>query len=160
MFPSCLLFSLAELIVPELTRSQANDQNKRIIHITRACRVGSLIYAAASAAVLFLSANVISARIFHTPECAEAIRMLAPLIPIMNLDTITDGCLRGLGQQGRVMAINILDAALGVFFVLVLLPRNGLKGYIQMIWITEIINCLLSSIALRQTLRKSKASGT
>lgn len=160
LFPSCLLFSLAELIVPELTRSQANGQIKRVLHITQYCRIGSLVYAAASAVVLFLSADAIADRIFHTPECSRAIRILAPLIPIMNLDTITDGCLRGLGQQSRVMAINILDAGLGVFFVLMLLPRSGLKGYVQMIWITEIVNCMLSSIALTQTLRKCKASGT
>lgn len=156
LFPACLLISLAELIVPELTRSQANGQIKRVLHITRSCRVGSLIYAAASSLLLFFLADIIADRFFRTSECAEAIRMLAPLIPIMNLDTITDGCLRGLGQQSRVMVINILDAAFGVFFVLMLLPRSGLRGYIQMIWITEIVNCLLSSIALRQTLRKTK----
>ena len=160
LFPSCLLVSLAELIVPELTRSQANCQTKRIVHIVRSCRIGALIYAAASTILLFLSANVVAERVFHASACTGAIRVLAPLIPIMNLDTITDGCLRGLGQQSRVMKINILDAALGVFFVLILLPHSGLKGYIQMIWITEVINCLLSTLALRQTLRKCKASGT
>lgn len=159
LFPACLLFSLAELIVPELTRSQAQGQTRRILHMIRWSRTGSIIYAAASATLLFLLADPIANRIFHTSECAGSTRILALLIPIMNLDTITDGCLRGLGQQSRVMAINILDAALGVVFVLILLPRNGLKGYIQMIWITETMNCLLSSYALKRTLKKQKASG-
>ena len=39
---------------------------------------------------------------------------------------LTDGCLRGLGQQTRCMAINVLDATLGVVLVWVLLP--GIPG--------------------------------
>ena len=159
LFPACLLVSLSELIVPELTRSKTQGQIARIRHIVQICRTGTLIYAAITAALLFYLAEPIAEHIFHNAECAMNIRLLAPLIPVMNLDTITDGCLRGLGQQSRVMAINILDAALGVTFVLLLLPSGGLKGYIQMIWITETINCLLSSFSLRQTLKAEKASG-
>ncbi len=121
--------------------------------------MGALIYAAISAALLFCLAEPIAEHIFHNAECTKSIRLLAPLIPVMNLDTITDGCLRGLGQQSRVMAINILDAALGVTFVLLLLPSGGLKGYIQMILITVTVNCLLSSLSLRQTLKAENASG-
>ena len=159
LFPSCLLVSLSELIVPELTRSKAQRQIARIRHIVRSCRIGTLIYAAITAVLLFCLADLIAGRIFHNAECAMSIRLLAPLIPVMNFDTITDGCLRGLGQQSRVMAINILDAALGVAFVLLLIPSGGLKGYLQMIWITEIVNCLLSSFSLRQTLKAENASG-
>ena len=98
--------------------------------------------------MMIILADVLANHIFHTPECAKVIRTLAPLIPVMNLDTITDGCLRGLGQQSIVMAINIVDAALGVALVYYLLPNYGTTGYIGMIWITESFNCLISSFAL------------
>lgn len=159
LFPACLLFSLAELIVPELTRAKAQGRIESVLHIIRLCRSWTLIYAIISAAALSLFAELIAEALFHTPECAHAIRSLAPLVPIMNLDTITDGCLRGLGQQSRVMMINILDAALGVLIVMLLIPHTGLKGYLLMIWITEAINCMLSSFALNRTIRKSNASG-
>ena len=158
LFPACLLISLAELVVPELSHSQARGEIKRIHYIIHQCRRGTAIYAAVTAIMILILSDLIADQIFHTPECAKAIRSLAPLIPVMNLDTVTDGCLRGLGQQTRVMAINILDAAFGVLFVLLLLPGNGVKGYIQMIWITEIANFILSSYALNQSLRKIRAS--
>lgn len=160
LFPACLLISLAELVVPELSHSQARGEIKRIHYIIHQCRRGTAIYAAVTAIMILILSDLIADQIFHTPECAKAIRSLAPLIPVMNLDTVTDGCLRGLGQQTRVMAINILDAAFGVLFVLLLLPGNGVKGYIQMIWITEIANFILSSYALKQSLRKIRASGS
>ncbi len=159
LFPACLLFSLAELIVPELTRAQSQGRTEGVLHIVQVCRSWTLIYAVISAAALSLFAGLIAETLFHTPECADAIRSLAPLVPIMNLDTITDGCLRGLGQQSRVMMINILDAALGVLIVMILIPHSGLKGYLLMIWITETINCILSTFTLNRIIRKSNASG-
>ena len=159
LFPACLLFSMAELIVPELTLAEARGQFVRIRRMVRLVRVCTLAYALLTAVAVFLLSDRIAGHVFHTPGCAHDIRLLAPLMPIMNLDTITDGCLRGLGQQRRVMAINLLDAALGVGLVLLLLPHCGLKGYLLMIWMTESINCLLSSLALKKTLRAKTASG-
>lgn len=159
LFPACLLFSLSELIIPELTKEQVQGNHKRICHIVRRCRAGTILYALITAFVIYLLANPIAETVFHTPECAQHIRALAPLMIVMNLDTITDGCLRGLGQQQLVMAINILDAALGVVLVSILLPCFGLTGYLQMIWITESVNCILSTLTLNHVLEKEKASG-
>lgn len=159
LFPACLLISLSELIIPELTKAQSKGHLNRIHHIVRRCRNGTIIFALISASIVYAFATPIATHFFHTPECAPHIRTLAPLMLIMNLDTITDGCLRGLGMQRQVMAINILDAALGVLLVTLFLPRYGLKGYLQMIWITESINCMLSTWTLNSTLKTEKASG-
>jgi len=48
------------------------------------------------------------------------------------------------------MGINILDAALGLMLVWLLLPRWALTGYIAMIYLTELINFVLSITRLRR----------
>ena len=154
LFPACLLFALAELIVPLLTKAQMNGDIQVMHRVVSKLRIGTILYAMLTASALAMLARPIAEKLYHTPEAAGYIRALAPLVPIMNLDTITDGCLRGLGQQRRVMRINILDAALGVSLVWILLPRNGVSGYLWMIWITESVNCLLSSTALQRALQK------
>lgn len=153
LFPACLLFAMAELLVPELTKAQVQNQTQRILRIIRRARRCTLLYAAATGAILMLLAETISERIFHAPQAQQYILLLAPLVPVMNLDTITDACLRGLGQQKRVMQINILDAAFGVILVWTLLPGHGVAGYVEMIWLTECGNLLLSSLALRNALK-------
>ena len=65
-----------------------------------------------------------------------------------------DGCLRGLGQQTRCMAINVLDATLGVVLVWVLLPRFGLAGYIFILYFNECVNFTLSFTLLLRTVRR------
>ena len=54
---------------------------------------------------------------------------------------------------------NAVARILTALFVMLLIPHSGLKGYLLMIWITEAINCMLSSFALNRTIRKSNASG-
>ena len=155
LFPACLLFALSELSVPVLTESQMNGDARAVFRIVKKLRKGTLLYAAATAAALIVLAKPIALFVYHTPEAARYIRALAPLVPIMNLDTITDGCLRGLGQQRLVMQINILDAALGVGLVMLLIPKLGITGYLLMIMATECINCLFSTIALQISLHKN-----
>lgn len=92
--------------------------------------------------------------IYHSDDAGRYIRLLAPLVPVMYLDTVTDGCLRGLGQQMRCMAINVLDATLGVVLVWVLLPRFGLAGYIFILYFNECVNFTLSFTLLLRTVRR------
>ena len=140
---------LLPLCVPLLTEAQIKNDTGTINRIIRMLRISTVLYAACTTVELLIFSHFIALYLFHTPEAAHYIRLLAMLVPIMNLDTITDGALRGLGQQQRVMRINILDALLGVALVMLLIPHFGLIGYILMIWTTECINCLLSTIALQ-----------
>ena len=47
--------------------------------------------------------------IYKSGEVGSYIRLLAALMPVMYMDTVTDGMLRGLGQQLHVMRYNIID---------------------------------------------------
>jgi stage V sporulation protein B len=69
---------------------------------------------------------------------------LAPLIPLIYVDLVTDGCLKGLGQQMWNMWINILDALCGVLLVYTLLPTYALTAYICIIYFNELLNFTLS----------------
>ena len=71
----------------------------------------------------------------------------------MYLDTVVDGCLKGLGRQVWSMAVNILDAALGVILVYTLLPIGALGAYVGIIYFNELMNLALSAAGLRRALR-------
>ena len=70
-------------------------------------------------------------------------------------DMVIDGCLKGLGQQVWSMAINILDAALGVLLVWHFLPLYALNAYIAIIYFNEALNFTLSALRLRRAVRSS-----
>ena len=76
------------------------------------------------------------------------IRLLAPLIPIMYVDSSVDAFLKGMGEQVYSMNVNIIDAATSVLMVWLLLPSMGLWGYVLAIYVTETLNTTLSLVRM------------
>ena len=143
-FPSCLLGALAELSVPELTAAQVRGDRRGIRRAVARLLCVGLGYSLAVTLVLFLCADVLGRAVYRSAEAGRYIRILAPLVPVMYMDIVTDGCLKGLGQMMRSMRYNISEALLGVALVVTVLPRHGLNGYLLMIALCELWNFSLS----------------
>ncbi len=151
-FPSCIMAALAELIVPELTEAQVRKDAPGIRRTTGELFRLSLIFSLAVGVFMFVFADMLGQAVYKSAEAGRYIRILAPLIPIMYTDMTVDGCLKGLGQQVWSMAINILDALLGLLLVWQLLPRYALGAYIFIIYFTELVNFVLSVNRLKKLL--------
>ncbi len=152
-FPSCLLSSLAENVIPELTGAQVRGEREKIRREVRSLLTMSLLFAIAVAFALFVTSDFIGSALFSSSEAGKYIRLLAPLIPAMYVDMVVDGCLKGLGQQVWSMGINILDAGLGVLLVYTLLPIGALDAYIGIIYFNELLNLALSMARLRRAVK-------
>lgn len=152
-FPSCLLSSLAENVIPELTGAQVRGEREKIRREVRSLLTMSLLFAIAVAFALFVTSDFIGSALFASSEAGKYIRLLAPLIPAMYVDMVVDGCLKGLGQQVWSMGINILDAGLGVLLVYTLLPIGALDAYIGIIYFNELLNLALSTARLRRAVK-------
>lgn len=152
-FPTCILYVVAQLLIPDLTEAQVQGSCKRITAIcTKMLRL-SMVYAALTAALLFLLADAIAVGIYSTPQVADYIRIFVPIVPMIYMDIIVDGCLKGLGQQLWSMGINILESALSVALTYFLIPRFGIMGFVWVVYFNEIFNFVLSFGKLRQTIR-------
>ena len=82
--------------------------------------------------------------LYPNTETARYIRLLAPLIPIMYIDTATDAMMKGLGEQVYSMNVNICDALISVVLVWFLVPRYGINGYLITIYVSELFNTVFS----------------
>ena len=79
--------------------------------------------------------------------------MLAFIVPIMYLDHVTDGILKGIGEQVYSMWVNITDSLLSVILVYFLIPPLGIIGYAIVIVVMEGYNFALSALRLRGRIR-------
>ena len=152
-FPVCLLASAAELIVPELTARQLRGEKRAIQNTAGALLRLSLRYSLAVSGILFLCADALAFVIYHNRACAQLLRLLAPLVPVMYVDVAVDGCLKGLGQQVWSMGVNVLESALSLGLLWLLLPRYGLAAYLAVLYLSELTNLALSALRLRACLR-------
>lgn len=148
LFPAALCQTFASLIVPELSEMSATygtkKDNRHINYVvSRSIKFG-LMFALITAAVFITFADGLGELVYHNALCAKYIRIFGVLVPVMYLDTVVDGMLKGLGEQMASMRYNIIDAAASVALVLLLTPRLGVDGYVLCVFITEILNASLS----------------
>jgi stage V sporulation protein B len=143
-FPAALFISISELIVPELTDAQVKGQYRKIDSIVnRSLRLCLLFSVGAMCITAAFSGNL-GLAIYKNDSIGRYIFMTALLMPIMYLDTVTDGMLRGLGQHMYSMRYNVWDSLISVVLVYVLLPKYAVAGYIFILYFTEIFNFSLS----------------
>lgn len=148
LFPTALIGSFSGLLVPEMAECRAKGNQREISYIAERVFSIALWFSIGTSAILCCFAEEFGTVIYHNAHAAKYIRMLAPLIPVMYLDTTTDAMLKGLGQQVHSMVINIADAAISVILVYTLLPHMGIEGYILTVYIAELFNAVCSIVRL------------
>ncbi len=144
LFPSAFISSFSGLLVPEVAESWARGDRERVARLAEKIITPALIFSFGVAGVMACFGYELGEAIYGSREAGMYIRVLAPLIPIMYVDSSVDAFLKGMGEQVYSMNVNIVDALSSVILVWLLLPRMGLWGYIVAIYATETLNTTLS----------------
>lgn len=142
LFPAAFLNSFSSLIVPEI--AQRHSRGQSISHLIQRMFALNLCCSIGVCGVLFAFSHEIGAAVSQNPDVGVYIRLLAPVIPVMYLDTAVDCMLKGMDEQLSVMRYNVADAAISMVLVYLLLPVLGIKGYILVIVLSEVFNFSLS----------------
>ena len=155
MFPACILFGLAELLIPELARCSASGSRQRISYLVKRSLKVTMLYGLLFSGLMFLLAEVLCTSLYSNAEAGNSLKLYALMIPMLYCDAITDAMTKGLGQQKACVRYNILTSAMDVIFLYLLLPKYGMEGYYLSFLVTHLLNFLLS---LRRLLKISGES--
>lgn len=153
LFPMTPLSSFSGLLVPEFAECEAANDKGRMSRIaTRASSV-TLIYAIAAAVFILAFSEELGYVLYGSYEAGGYVAVLAPVIPLMYLDHVTDSMLKGIGEHVFSMWVNIADAFLSVVLVWLLIPIFDVLGYALVIILMELFNFTLSFLRLRGRVR-------
>lgn len=144
MFPAAILFSLAELLIPELARCAAAGSKERISYLVQRSLRVAMLYGACFGGLLFLSAEELCLALYKSEEAGRYLQWFALLAPMLYCDAVTDAMTKGLGQQRVCVRYNILTSAMDVAFLYLLLPKYGMGGYFASFFVTHLVNFALS----------------
>lgn len=144
MFPACIVYSLADLIIPEMARCNAAGQPERISLLSKKSLSAVLVYGCFFGGLLFLCAEQLCFSLYNNEDAGFYLRLYALLAPMLYCDSIIDAINKGLGQQKISVRYNILTAFLDVLFLYLLLPRYGMTGYFFSFLLTHLLNFILS----------------
>ena len=144
LFPSTLLGSISTLLIPEISRASALGRNtvvkelcEKIIRITNV--VGILC-----GSLFFVCGERIGVLIYNEQTVGFLLKVLSPIVPLMYLDSVCDGLLKGLDQQAFTFKVSVSDSTLRIIFILIFLPITGLNGFIGIMYFSNIYTCVLN----------------
>ncbi len=142
-FPASFLTALSTLLVPEFSAAFAAGDRTRIQKSVDKC-VGTTLSASMIIAALFtVFGEDIGAAFYGEGEVGFYIRVLAPLVPLMYLESVVAGCLNGLGQQASSFLYNVIDGIVRVALIWTLLPRMGMQGFILVMTASNILTSVM-----------------
>lgn len=155
LLPMAPLTSFSGLLVPEFSECAARGEAGRMRHIAERAYHVTAVFSVGVSVLLLLFSEELGYVIYGSYDAGRYLSFLAPIVPLMYLDHVTDAVLKGIGEQVYSMWVNITDSVLSVLLVLFLLPRTGILGYVAVIIVMEGYNFILSLLRLKRRIRFS-----
>ena len=150
LFPSVFINSFSQLLIPEYSSIFVTKNYGRVNTLTTKIFKSTMIFSACIFGIFLNFNEELGIAIYSNIEVSHYLLILSPLVMIMYIDTVVDGMLKGLNEQVCVMKINIVDLFSSITLLYFLLPIYSIKGYIAVLYISEILNGILSIIRLKK----------
>ncbi len=144
MFPATFLSAVSGLLIPEFSRYYVKKDYSKIKKYAFQLIIGSCLFACILTVIFIIFGNKLGILIYKDSIVGNYIKIFAPLIPFMYIDIIVDSILKGLDAQVNVLFINIIDLLVSISFIFFFVPLFGIKGFIASIFVSEILNFILS----------------
>lgn len=144
-FPFSLLGSLATLLMPEITQAQVRGQTRTLNALLDRMLTLTAYAAALGGAFFRLWAQPLGQLLYGSAEVGFYLRVLAPMAPLMYLESMVDGAIKGLGEQKAAFGYAAWDSVLRIAGVVVLLPRRGMQGFLLVMLWSNLFTCLLNA---------------
>ena len=140
-FPFGLLGSLSVLLMPEITQAHILGQTMRLnALLDRMLRLTGY-FSMLAGALFWVWGRPLSQLLYHSKEAGFYLETLAPAMPLMYLESMVDGAMKGVGEQKAAFRYSVWDSVLRIAGVLLLLPRFGMKGFLAVILLSSIYTC-------------------
>ena len=159
VFPSVFILPFAALIIPEITEAYVRKSRQTIKHLSKKMLSLTIMYSIPVTVVFRLFGIKLCMLLFGNSEAGRYLAILAPVVPLMYLDSVVDGILKGMNRQTSYFVFNTIDSVIRVFLTYILLPSMGINGMLIVIFVSELLNTSMSLFRLIQLTKISVPIG-
>lgn len=153
LFPASLLTAVSTLLVPEMTQSVAENNERGIKAAVEKVFYITSILSFLISGIFFTGATQLGQVIYSSESVGYLIKALAPLIPFMYIDLIADGILKGLDMQSFLFKSNVSDSLLRIILIVILVPKFGMLGFLGIMFFSNLFTSILSIIKIVKATR-------
>ena len=150
LFPSAVTNSVAVILLPSVAEDQACGRTARICRPPESTLHYCLMLGIFAAGVFFFFGPRIGELIFDSPEAGSHLKILAFLCPFLYINGTLSSIISGLGKTRFHLTENAASLGLRIVFILLAVPRAGIRGYQLGLLAGEIAAALLNLCFLRR----------
>lgn len=151
LFPSTITNSLAVLLLPAISEAQAVGKETRIQHIGAVTVKYSLIIGLLSTCIFLVFGNALGNGFFHNAAAGSFMMILSWLCPFLYLSTTLGSIINGLGQTHLTFCNTVTGLSIRIAFLFVLVPRQGMNGYLTGLLVSQLAISLLDFLAVNKS---------
>lgn len=155
MFPSAITNSLSVLLLPTISEAQAS-RNYDMIRKTSALSIKySILIGILSMGVFLTFGKELGNVIFKNELAGELLMTLAWMCPFLYITTTLSSIINGLGKAHLTFANSIIGHATGILLILWLVPKDGIRGYLISLLISQLVITSFDGIIVIKNIRPS-----
>ncbi len=143
-FPSSFLSAFSTLLIPEMSEARALGQTRRVQRVVDHTLHITLLASLLIGGLFWLLAYPLGELLYHSREVGFLLRVLAPLIPVMYVESVVDGILKGLNQQVSSLKYSVADSALRILLIVFLVPLRGMAAFLFIMILSNLFTCGLN----------------
>lgn len=143
-FPSAILNSVSTLLIPEISEAVTRQNRNAIKSAAEKIIKLTLICGLICGALFFVGGEKIGILIYKSVDVGYLIKALSPIVPLMYLDSICDGILKGLDQQSFTFKTAVSDSSIRLLLILLILPKMGISGFILIMYFSNLYTAVLN----------------
>lgn len=129
-FPSVIQCCMSGLLVPELARSRAAEDSEGICKMTQRVLEQTVAYSLFVILILMQFGVQIGTLLGGDRFVGEILRVMAPVVPLIYLEIILEGVLRGMGQQNFSSLNYLAEYTVRISVLLICVPLFGFYGIV------------------------------
>lgn len=148
LFPNVLTGSVSVLLLPTISAAQADCNRKLIVKAIKKTVEYCMILGLLSTLIFLITGNYIGQVIFQNTLAGTFIVTLCWICPFSNLAATLNSILNGLGKASYSFALNLLGSLIRILFILLLVPRYGIRPYLYGMLVSQLVIAALSLLAV------------
>lgn len=150
MFPSTITNSVAVLLLPAVSEAQASNNMTQIKKTSEVSMKYSLLIGLYASCIFLLFGDTLGTVFFHNPTSGNYMTILSWLCPFLYLSTMLGSIINGLGEAHMTLFNTVISLGVRIFFLCWLVPKQGLKGYMIGLLVSQLIITVLDFYTIRK----------
>lgn len=143
LFPSAILNAISLLLIPELSEARAKNSALSLRSTVLVTLRMTTVISVFVGFVFLLCGEKLCMLLYGDALIGKTVKWLAPLTPLMYIDSIADGMLKGLDKQKQTFYYAIADSGIRLILIYLILPRYGFAGFIFIMYLSNIFTAVL-----------------